>query len=80
MTTLLILSAQKNFTGVAQATPVKSLHWLEHSDHVITMGLKREEVFELAITFMESSGPAAGETSRSVDALRVELGETSLDR
>lgn len=32
----------------------KSLHWLEQSDHVITIGPEREEVYSLATSFIRS--------------------------
>jgi hypothetical protein len=59
------------------ADPVPS-HWVDRpSDHVVTTGSERNEVFQLALMVMENV--VAG-TARSADAPRVEPGETSLDR
>jgi len=40
---------------LATATPSKSLHWLEESDHVVTTGVEREEVYSLILPFIEST-------------------------
>jgi esterase/lipase len=37
------------------AASPKSLHWLERSHHVITIGPEREEVYRLAISFIKES-------------------------
>ncbi len=37
------------------STPSKSLHWLEQSDHVITTGVEREEVYQLVLSFIEEA-------------------------
>jgi carboxylesterase len=39
---------------LATAADPRSLHWLERSDHVITMGVEREEVYRLIIEFLDS--------------------------
>ncbi len=39
----------------ATATATKSLHWLEQSGHVITVGPEREEVYRLVISFVEAN-------------------------
>jgi carboxylesterase len=44
--------AEEIFRLATHANP-KSLHWLKRSDHVITVGPEREEVFELAGSFIE---------------------------
>ena len=46
------------------AAPEKSLHWLETSDHVITTGPEREEVYRLVLAFIaEVTGSRASETA-----------------
>lgn len=37
------------------AAPSKSLHWLEQSDHIITTGVEREEVYQLVSSFIKET-------------------------
>ena len=46
--------AEELFRLATAASP-KSLHWLEQSDHVITTGPEREEVFRLVTSFIRST-------------------------
>jgi carboxylesterase len=46
--------AEELFRLATSASP-KSLHWLEQSDHVITTGPEREEVFRLVTSFIQST-------------------------
>ncbi len=46
------------------STPSKSLHWLEESDHVITTGVEREEVYRLALSFIRTTSSHVSETAR----------------
>jgi carboxylesterase len=46
--------AEELFRLATAASP-KSLHWLEQSDHVITTGPEREEVFRLVTSFIQST-------------------------
>lgn len=50
---------------LASAASPKSLHWLERSDHVITLGPEKEEVYQLATTFIEATVHAAVKTALS---------------
>jgi carboxylesterase len=43
--------AEEIYRQATAAWP-KFLHWLERSDHVITMGVEQEEVFQLCQTFI----------------------------
>ena len=52
---------------LATASPSKSLHWLEQSDHVITTGVEREEVYRLASEFITTTVSNAAKTDQSVD-------------
>ena len=62
---------------LATAAEPKSLHWLERSDHVITMGPEKEEVFRLGIAFIQATVPGSAKTAQPGDALQDEAGETS---
>ena len=58
----------------------KSLHWLERSNHVITLGPEKEEVFQLCQTFIaEIIKGVAAKTALSEDARQYEGGETFPD-
>jgi carboxylesterase len=57
------LASAEELYRLATAASPKSLHWLERSDHVITVGPEREKVYELTIEFIEATirrteGPA----------------------
>jgi esterase/lipase len=52
--TVMPACAEELFSLTTSATP-KSLQWLEHSDHVITMAPEREEVFKLGASFIQST-------------------------
>ena len=39
---------------LASAASSRSLHWLEHSEHVITTGVEREQVYELVFSFIQA--------------------------
>ena len=45
------------------SAPSKSLHWLAESDHVITTGVEREEVYQLTISFIQTTSAPASETA-----------------
>ena len=45
------------------SAPSKSLHWLTESDHVITTGVEREEVYQLTISFIKTTSSRASETA-----------------
>ncbi len=60
--TALPASADEIFR-LATATRSKSLHWLEQSGHVITIGPEREEVYRLVITFVEATIQSAAKTA-----------------
>jgi carboxylesterase len=45
--------AEELYRLTTAAVP-RSLHWLERSDHVITMGVEREEVYRLVIEFLSA--------------------------
>ncbi len=49
--------------ALTTSAPSKSLHWLEQSDHVITTGVEREEVYQLVLSFIKTTGPHASETA-----------------
>jgi carboxylesterase len=59
---------------LATAASPKSLHWLEESDHVITIGGEREEVFQLVGGFIKARGVAG--TARPGFVLQDEGGGT----
>lgn len=48
-------SSAEELYRLATAASPKSLHLLERSDHVITMGPEREKVYELIIEFIEAT-------------------------
>jgi len=59
------------------SAPTKSLHWLETSDHVITTGPEREEVYRLVLTFIANvTGARASETAPP-DVVRQEAVDES---
>ncbi len=61
--TLLIQSTQDSLVNPKGAvfihkhlgSSVKKLHWLQKSDHLITLDLEREEVFSLVVVFLSGS-------------------------
>src|SRR5690242_18308848 len=57
--TVMPACAEELFRLTTSATP-KSLHWLERSDHVITTGSERDEVFKLVTSFIQSTVQAQG--------------------
>ena len=61
---------------LATAAEPKSLHWLERSDHVITTGPEKEEVFRLALSFIEATVPGAAKIALPGDAPQGGAGET----
>jgi carboxylesterase len=61
---------------LATAAEPKSLHWLERSDHVITIGPEKEEVFRLAVSFIEATVPGAAKIALPGDAPQDGAGET----
>ena len=61
---------------LATAAEPKSLHWLERSDHVITTGPEKEEVFRLALSFIEATVPGAAKIALPGDAPQDGAGET----
>jgi carboxylesterase len=63
------------------AVPEKSLHWLETSDHVITTGPERAEVYRLVLAFIdEITGSRASETAPPEPAQKDAADERSPDR
>ena len=59
----------------------KSLHWLERSNHVITLGPEKEEVFQLCQEFIaETIKGVAVKTALPGDARQYEGGETFPNR
>lgn len=59
----------------------KFLHWLETSDHVITTGPEREEVYRLALAFIaEITGSRASETAPPELVQKDVVDESSPDR
>jgi len=61
------------------SVPSKSLHWLAESDHVITTGIEREEVYQLVISFIKTTGGHAGETALPDGVQQVAVDESRLD-
>lgn len=57
------------------ATP-KFLHWLGESDHVITMGPERKEVYKLILEFIDTTVQDVAKLARPDAALRDEGAET----
>ena len=70
--------AEELFRLTTAAEP-KSLHWLERSDHVITIGPEKEEVFRLALSFIEATVPGAAKIALPGDAPQDGAGETFPD-
>ena len=64
---------------LAAAAEPKSLHWLEQSDHVITTGPEKEEVFRLALSFISATVPDAAKIALPGDAPQDGAGETFPD-
>ena len=64
---------------LATAAEPKSLHWLEQSDHVITIGPEKEEVFRLALSFINATVPGAAKIALPGDAPQDGAGETFPD-
>lgn len=64
---------------LATSTPSKSLHWLEESDHVVTTGVEREEVYRLVLSFIESTASHAAKTALPGDVRRAEANESFPD-
>ncbi|MBV9231563.1 MAG: alpha/beta fold hydrolase, partial [Chloroflexi bacterium] len=63
---------------LATAAKPKSLHWLERSDHVITLGPEKEEVFRLCLSFIDDvTGPGPAKIALPGDVLRDEADEMS---
>lgn len=58
----------------------KSLHWLKTSDHVITTGPERKEVYRLVLEFINTTAPNAAESVPRRDVPMGEVGETLPDR
>ncbi len=59
------------------STPSKSLHWLERSDHVITTGVEREEVFQLVSSFIKGiTGSHASEIALPDDVQQEVVDES----
>lgn len=66
---------------LATAAEPKSLHWLELSDHVITIGPEKEEVFRLAIAFINNiTAPGAAGIALPRDVHQGEADEMTPDR
>ena len=67
---------------LTEAASPKSLFWLTQSDHVITTGPEREEVYHYTINFINSLSPPtldAVETAQPDRVLKDSLDETRLD-
>lgn len=62
--------AEELYRLATKAKP-KSLHWLEQSDHVITLGPEHEEVYRLVNSFISTIVHAAARTAPPVDAQQV---------
>ena len=58
------------------STTSKSLHWLENSDHVITTGVDCKEVYQLALTFIKTTGLHASEIALPDDVQQVAVDES----
>ena len=58
------------------STPSKSLHWLAESDHVITTGVEREEVYQLVLSFIKMTSSHALETAQ-LDGVQQEAVDES---
>lgn len=64
---------------LATAAEPKSLYWLEQSDHVITTGPEKEEVFRLALSFIGATVPGAAKIALPGDAPQDGADETFPD-
>ena len=64
---------------LATAAEPKFLHWLEQSDHVITIGPEKGEVVRLALWFVEATIPGVAKLALPGDAPEDGVGETYLD-
>jgi len=53
------------------SSPSKSLHWLNESDHVITTGVEREEVYRIASEFIASTVSSAAKTNPPDDVQKL---------
>lgn len=62
--------AEEVYRLTVKATP-KSIHWLEQSDHVITTGPEREEVYRLVNLFIRVTIRDAAKTVLPLDVPRV---------
>ncbi len=62
---------------LATSAPIKTLHWLETSDHVITTGPERAEVYRLMIAFMQEIISSRASETVPPDAVRLEAGDES---
>ncbi len=60
------------------SAPSKSLHWLAESSHVITTGVEREEVYQLAISFIKTTSSHASETAPPDDVQQEVVDESHL--
>jgi carboxylesterase len=69
------LCAEELYQLASAASP-KSLHWFERSDHVITLGPEKEEVYQLVTTFIEATVHAAVKTALPGAAHLDEVDET----
>ena len=70
----------KELYALTTSAPSKSLHWLEQSDHVITTGVEREEVNQLALSFIKTTVLHASETAPPNDVRQAEEDGSSPDR
>jgi hypothetical protein len=71
--------AEELYRLTTEARP-KFLHCLEQPDHVITIGLEGERVFELTKEFVEAIVSGAAETALPGDAQKAEVDGSPLDR
>ncbi|GAC1393229.1 MAG: alpha/beta fold hydrolase [Ktedonobacteraceae bacterium] len=60
---------------LATSTPSKSLHWLEMSDHVITTGPERDEVYRLVSSFIDTISSHASKTAPPDDVQKGAVDE-----
>lgn len=73
------MCAEEIYRLATEAHP-KSLHWLERSDHVITLGTEKEQVFQLCTAFIATTlKGVAAKTALPPDVHLHEAGETSPD-
>lgn len=72
-------SAEEVYRLAVHAKP-KLLHWLEQSDHVITIGTEREEVYQLVNSFIATTVRAAAKTALPADVQQVAEDGSPLDR